>query len=106
MTIQTALLTGVFAVIGGGIAWVYCRLARLSVERIAEDTVKIHKLLPFMLIRLGLVVGGFVGAAQFGIWAVVGNIAGFFIVRTVVLNRVRAEALAADVSKQVGQVSK
>jgi len=91
MDARTILLTAAFTLIGGGIAWAYCRLARLSVERITKDAARLSRLLPLMLVRVGLVAGGFVAATCFGGWPAVGNIVGFFATRTVILARTRAE---------------
>ena len=100
-----ALLTIGFAVLGGFIGWTYCRLVRYSVERLDGGPNRMSPFVALMLVRIALVVGGLILAAQFGGWALVGNIVGFFVVRTVMVGRSHIKEIAAAESKKMKDTS-
>ena len=80
------------AVAGGFVCWAYCRLVRCSLPYLAKGKTQVAKFLGLLLVRLALVAGGFFGALHFGIWPSVGYLVGFFVARTILLSRARAES--------------
>jgi len=105
MSGRDIVLIIVFAVVGGAIAWVYCVLVRYSVEDTREGEIRMSRFLALMLVRIALVVAGFVLAAFFGGWAIVGNIAGFFVVRTMAVGRARIADFARKESERMRNVA-
>ena len=103
MNVRDIALTILFIVVGGAIGWIYCLLVRYSVEQVGNEGIRVSKLLALMLVRVLLVAGGFIAAACFGIWPVVGNIVGFFAVRTIVVSRSRIKEMAAAETKKMKQ---
>ena len=89
------LLTLAFIVVGGAVAKLYCELVRRSVAGIGSETAGMGYFLALMLVRVGLIAATFIAAAWLGVWArvgvwpLVGNISGFFVVRTSILVRTR-----------------
>ena len=98
MDVMWAIL---FAVLGGLIGWAYCRLVRYSVEKLGDESSKMSGFVVLMLLRIALVAGGFLLALQFGGWALVGNIVGFFLVRTLMVTRSHITQIAAEESKKM-----
>jgi len=89
MNEKTILLTLVFIVVGGIVGRLYCELVRRSVAGIASDTAGMGYFLALMLVRVILITAVFIVAAYLGIWPLLGNIVGFFVVRTLVVVRAR-----------------
>ena len=94
-----------FAVLGAFVGWTYCRLVRYSVERLGDGPNTMTPFVALMLVRIALVIGGFILAVQFGGWALVGNIVGFFVMRTVMVGRSRIKEIAAEESKKMKDAS-
>jgi len=90
-----------FAAMGAAIGWVYCLLVRFSVERVGKEELRMTKFIVIMLLRVALVAGGFMAAACFGTWPIIGNIAGFFVMRTVMVSRSRIKQIAAEESEKM-----
>ena len=101
MTAVEAMLTVAFAILGGVIGWVYCLLVRHSVADITRDKARMTKFLAFMVVRVLLVVAGFVASAYFGIWPIIGNMAGFFVIRSFMTGRTGIAATAAEEAKRI-----
>jgi len=89
MNEKTILLTLAFIVVGGLVGRVYCELVRRSVAGIASESAGMGYFLALMLVRVVLIAAVFIVAAYLGIWPLIGNIAGFFVVRTLVVVRAR-----------------
>ena len=101
MTATLAMLTVACAIVGGGIGWVYCVLVRHSVADITKDKVRMTKFLAFMVIRVVLVVAGFAASACFGIWPIIGNMVGFFAVRSFMVGHAGIAATAAEEAEKI-----
>ncbi len=108
MNVRTVLLTAAFVAAGGAIAWVYCLLLRYSVERMGKGKGKhkMSKFLGLMAMRVALVAGGFAVAVVFGGWPIVGNMAGFFVVRTLILTRSHIGDIAALEARRIKESGK
>ncbi len=91
-------LTIVFALAGGLVGWVYLLLVRRSVAYLGKGKTQTATFVTFMLVRFALLGCGFAGAAYFGAWPLIGHLAGFFIVRTIMVGRAGAGAIAAATS--------
>ena len=85
------LLTLAFIVVGGVVARLYCELVRRSVAGIGSETAGIGYFLALMLVRVLLITSVFIMAAYLGVWPLVGNIFGFFVVRTLIVVRARRQ---------------
>jgi len=90
------LLTMGFGVAGAFAAWVYCFLVRYSVAHLSMHKKQVAKFVALMFVRVALIGGGLLGAACFGPWPVISHMAGFFVMRTVMLMRARSETPAAS----------
>ena len=106
MNVRTVVLTAAFVAAGGAIAWVYCLLLRYSVERMGKGEHKMTKFLGLMAMRVALVAGGFAVAVAFGGWPIVGNMAGFFVVRTLILTRSHIGDIAALEARRMKESGK
>jgi len=103
MTAKQAMLTVAFAILGGAIGWVYCLLVRRSVADITRDKVRMTRFLAFMVIRVLMVVAGFAASAYFGIWPIIGNMAGFFVIRSFMVSRAGIATTAAEEAEKIRQ---
>ncbi|MHA1573740.1 MAG: hypothetical protein ACTSX8_07070 [Alphaproteobacteria bacterium] len=90
------LLTMGFGVAGAFVGWVYCFLVRYSVAHLSMHKKQVAKFVALMFVRVALIGGGLFGAACFGPWPVISHMAGFFVMRTVMLMRARSETPAAS----------
>jgi len=89
MNEKTILLMLVFIVVGGLVGRLYCELVRRSVAGIASEGAGMGYFLALMLVRVVLIAAAFIAAAWLGVWPLIGNIVGFFVVRTLVVVRTR-----------------
>lgn len=96
MDVEGFLLTMGFGVAGAFVGWVYCFLVRYSVAHLSMHKKQVAKFLALMFVRVALIGGGLFGAACFGPWPIISHMAGFFVMRTVMLRRARSETLATS----------
>lgn len=101
MNQQTILLTLVFIVVGGTVARVYCELVRRSVAGITTEGTRMIHFLALMIVRVVLVAATFIAAAYLGVWPLIGNIVGFFIVRSVMVSRSQIADTARDEAEKI-----
>lgn len=95
MDTRTVMLMIAFAVAGGLAAWAYCLLLRRSLADLTGEKGRAGRFIVFLLLRLAMVAALFYAALQFGTWTLVAHLAGFFVVRYMVLARTRS-ALVSD----------
>lgn len=106
MDARTVMLTIAFALAGGIVGWVYCLLVRYSVAaHLGPEKSRLGKFIGLMVVRVAIIGAGFFGALHFGTWPVIGYTAGFFIARTVVLSRARAETAVRNKSREIKQAN-
>jgi hypothetical protein len=87
LTARQAVLTAGCTALGAGVCWVYVGLLRRAMERMTERRARRRAFIGAAVLRVGLLAAGGLAAAWAGLWPLLGYLAGFFVLRTIVLAR-------------------
>jgi hypothetical protein len=82
-------MTAAFTALGAAVAVGYFAILRASIGALSPGNARMGRFWLLALARIALLASGFVLAFKTGLWETVGYLAGFFIVRTVVVMRER-----------------
>ena len=96
MSARDVLLIVGFAVLGVAVARAYLALLWAAVGRLAERRASRRRFVGLAALRVILLACGGLAAAAFGVWPLVGYLAGFLAARTLLLAGAGGRASAAS----------